>query len=109
MNANIKRLIKLINTYPQLPVIPMVDYEIVADDDYQRRMGSIGDSKIGDFCIWNDKIYTDKQNLVEDLIDEKYFFSEETDDEILKSAQKEADKIMFKAIILNIDLPDNYE
>lgn len=106
---NIEKLIKLIQENPDLPVIPMVDYEIVADDDYQRWMGSIGDSKIGDFCIWNDKIYTDKQNLVEDLIDEKYFFSEETDDEILKSAQKEADKIMFKAIILNIDLPDNYE
>ena len=106
---NIEKLIKLIQENPDLPVIPMVDYEIVADDDYQRWMGSIGDPKIGDFCIWNDKIYTDKQNLVEDLIDEKYFFSEETDDEILKSAQKEADKIMFKAIILNIDLPDNYE
>ncbi len=106
---NIEKLIKLIQENPDLPVIPMVDYEIVADDDYQRWMGSIGDSKIGDFCIWNDKIYTDKQNLVEDLIDEEYFFSEETDDEILKSAQKEADKIMFKAIILNIDLPDNYE
>ena len=106
---NIEKLIKLIQENPDLPVIPMVDYEIVADDDYQRWMGSIGDSKIGDFCIWNDKIYTDKQNLVEDLIDEEYFFSEETDDEILKSAQKEADKIMFKAIILNIDVPDNYE
>lgn len=106
---NIEKLIKLIQENPDLPVIPMVDYEIVADDDYQRWIGSIGDSKIGDFCIWNDKIYTDKQNLVEDLIDEEYFFSEETDDEILKSAQKEADKIMFKAIILNIDLPDNYE
>ena len=67
---NIEKLIKLIQENPDLPVIPMVDYEIVADDDYQRWMGSIGDSKIGDFCIWNDKIYTDKQNLVEDLIDE---------------------------------------
>lgn len=106
---NIEKLIKLIQENPDLPVIPMVEYEVVAADDYKRWIGSIGNAKIGDFCIWNDKVYTDKQNFVEDLIDEKYFFSEETDDEILKSAQKEADKIMFKAIILNINLPDNYE
>lgn len=87
----------------------MVDYEIVADDDYIRWRASIGDSKISDFCIWNDRVYTDKQNLIEDLIDEEYFFSEETDDEILESAQKQANEIMQKAIILNIDLPDNLE
>lgn len=107
--SNIENLINLIQENPDLPVIPMVEYEVVADDDYIRWMASIGDSKISDFCIWNDRVYTDKQNLIEDLIDEEYFFSEETDDEILESAQKQANEIMQKAIILNIDLPDNLE
>lgn len=107
--SNIENLINLIQENPDLPVIPMVEYEVVADDDYIRWMASIGDSKISDFCIWNDRVYTDKQNLIEDLIDKEYFFSEETDDEILESAQKQANEIMQKAIILNIDLPDNLE
>lgn len=106
MNTNIKKLIKLINTYPQLPVIPMVDCEIVADDDCKRWMGSIGDAKIGDFCIWNDKVYTDKEKLIQDIIDEEYLFSEGSDEEIMKAAKNDADEIMFKAIILNIDLPN---
>lgn len=43
---NFKMLFGLIMQHQTLPIIPMVDGELVADNSYQRWMGSFGKSRV---------------------------------------------------------------
>lgn len=102
---NIEKLIKLVKENPDLPVIPMVETEVVAEDTYPRWMASFGDCRVGDFYMSEEKVYTDKNNLVEDLVENEYFDLDKPDEEIWRIAERQANKLMTKAIIVNIDLP----
>lgn len=50
MNENIRKLLKLIQENPELPVYPMVDCEVVTGDEWGRYMGRIGDACVEQFC-----------------------------------------------------------
>ena len=46
MNENTKNLLELIQQNPDLPIVPMVDAEIVNGDDWGRWMGSFGAARV---------------------------------------------------------------
>lgn len=103
---NIEKLIKLITENPELPVIPFVGTDIVACDDYNRWVASFGECRVSDFYISDERVYTDMDDLINDIIEEEYFLSEKSDEEIMKLAEKQAHKLMAKVIIVDIDTPD---
>ena len=53
MNNNIKILLDLIKENPELPIICMVDSDIIGDD-YGRWMAQIGWSEVGEFASYNE-------------------------------------------------------
>lgn len=102
-----KKLLKLVEENPTLPLVFFVCSKDVCDDYYYTFMkssrvelGTIYESDI------NDRIYTDKDDYVEDLCD--YFsddirYSSLNDEEYEKEMQKEADKVPhYDAIIVYI-------
>lgn len=105
---NRDELFGLIRENPDLPIVPMVDSEIVADDGYNRWLGVWGSSYIGEYltgeeCIFfreDDDLYEIDKVLTEMCDD----YDENTTDE--DAAKAYADLPWIKAIIVNIDLPD---
>ena len=55
MNENIKDLLKLINEHPDLPVIPMVGQDIVADCTGEW-VADFGKAEIKKMCIYGEKV-----------------------------------------------------
>ena len=133
MNDKIQLLLQLIKENPGLPVIPMVYYEVV-DGDYNRWMGSIGDCYVGEYAILNERYYEDRDEFEEDYYDynmeeineqfgynlctfkididmglitkEEYELNETANKKIDEYLEEVADKYFKKAIIVNIDLPE---
>lgn len=103
---NTKKFLKLIAENPDLPVIPMVDYEIVGED-YGRWLGSFGNAYVGEYALYNDRYYEEREKFKECYVD--YHCDElnlNNSEELEKYLDKIADKYFIKAIIVNIDLPD---
>lgn len=133
MNNKIQLLLQFIKENPDLPVIPMVYYEVV-DGDYNRWMGSIGDCYVGEYAILNERYYEDRDEFEEDYYDynmeeineqfgydpciwkthvdmgqitkEEYELNETANKKIDEYLDVIADKYFKKAIIVNIDLPE---
>lgn len=110
MNEFTKALVDLINENPDLPVITMVDTEIVGDDTYGRWYSSIGYSRVDEYVVY-EKYYGDQPNIIyksdideiiEDLI-------ERHEDNLLTDelAHEMANALNWKkAIFLSVDLPN---
>ena len=103
-------LIQLMKDNPDLPVIPMVDSDIVAGDEYGYWMASFGSCSIKEFAV--DRWYGDgviryrddsraEESLIEAIAERKY----DGTDEDYEKAKEEADKLWTKAIIVKIELP----
>lgn len=100
-----RQLFELIRNNPDLPIIPFVDSEIVADDGYMRWIGSWGSSYIIEYTRvemyedYPEMIYKDDTERYEQFLYDQGW-SEET-------VAKQINKIEWiKAIAVNIDLPD---
>ena len=64
MNENIKDLLKLINEHPDLPVIPMVGQDIVADCTGEW-IANFGKAEIKKMCIYGEKvIFREEKNAI---------------------------------------------
>ena len=103
-------LFKLMQENPDLPVVPMVDADIVAGDDYGRWMGSWGSASVDEYLIPPDdrpmifKSDDDVFDTLEQCLPEAEF-------EALPENESECrpfyDALPWvKAIIVNISLPD---
>ncbi len=103
-------LFKLMQENPDLPVVPMVDADIVAGDDYGRWMGSWGSASVDEYLIPPDdrpmifKSDDDVFDTLEQCLPEAEF-------EALPENESECrpfyDALPWvKAIIVNINLPD---
>lgn len=57
MNESIKKLIKLIEEKPNLPVVPLIDSYICEDGYYAQYVGSIGDSWVGKYLLGNHQLH----------------------------------------------------
>lgn len=135
MNDNIKELLELINENPELPIICMVESEIVGED-YGRRMAQIGWSVIGEFAAYNERFYDDREEFTEayydsndEILDERFGYNprmsypdapmcyKREDIKANKAAEAQLDKYLeevadraFKrAILVYIDTPDEFE
>ena len=90
---NREKLFRLMQENPELPVVAMVDSEIVADDGYNRWLGVWGCSYIGEYLIG----------------EEHLFFREDDDYYADMTGKQEAEAYAglpwIKAIIVYIDLP----
>lgn len=51
MNEKTARLLELVKENPELPIVPMVDGEIVAGDDFGTWMGAWGNSRVDSYII----------------------------------------------------------
>lgn len=114
----VRQFIELVQNTGDVPIIPMVDSEIVADDSYGRWTGSFGDSRLTWYYMGHERIhfndYTeyDEEEIINDLSreDEKrlipadctdvYDLSEEQWKEIIGELEWKL------AIVVNIDTPD---
>lgn len=131
---NSQELIKLISENPSLPVIPMVNYEVVADGNY-RWLGSFGRSYVGEYALFDEKerYYEDREEFKEDyydyycdelhdkfkyepriafandngrFTDEQVAVNKENEKRLNKYLDEIADKHFKKAIIVYIDVPN---
>lgn len=106
---NREELFRLMAENPDLPVVAMVDSEIVADDGYARWMGSWGSCYIGEYISGEERIYfrddeddEEMERLVEEMLGPEN--CETITPEIIKETYQNAGWI--KAIIVDIDLPE---
>ncbi|QUO22933.1 hypothetical protein KFE18_04965 [Clostridiaceae bacterium Marseille-Q4143] len=105
---NREELFRLMQENPELPIVPMVDYEIVADDS-GRWLGSWGSSYIGEYLIGEEQVHfreDDDPSEVDKVLSERYgddYYTDMTDEQ---EAEAYAGLPWIKAIIVNIDLPE---
>lgn len=105
---NREELFRLMQENPELPIVPMVDYEIVADDT-GRWLGSWGGSYIGEYLIGEEQVHfreNDDPSEVDKVLSERYgddYYTDMTDEQ---EAEAYAGLPWVKAIIVNIDLPE---
>ena len=104
-------LFNLMQEHPELPVIPFVDGEIVAGDNFARWMGAWGSASVDEYLSprneWEPVIFRSDDDVLETL--EKFLPTEEFDK--LPESEGECRKVYDalpwkKGIIVNIDLPD---
>lgn len=120
MNDKTQVLLSLIRENPDLPIVPMVDYEVVPEDG-GRWIGSVGDCYVGEYACYGDRFYDERKEF-----EEAYYY--DNDEELCKmfdyhpqldKASAEIEKVLDeylhtvsnkyfkKAIIVNIDLPED--
>ena len=126
-----EKFLTLVRQNPTLPIVPLVDYEIVCED-CGRWLGSIGECYVGEYAIYGDRYYTDREEFKENYydkndeeLDEKFnynpwisikcqsgkFTKEQVDTnrenykKLEAFLEEKANEHFVKAIILNIDLP----
>ena len=106
---NREELFRLMAENPELPVVPMVDSEIVCDDYYSRWLGSWGCCYIGEYYCGDERIFfredDDEAEIEAAVIDE---FGDETWEQMTEEEAKAEYAALpwIKAIIVDIDLPE---
>lgn len=128
-----KALLRIVAENPDLPIVAMVDSDIVCED-YGRWLASFGRAYVGEYAIYNEKYYDNREDFKEDYfccnddeLCEKFNFNphitdyavklgkytmeqfatnDEADKAIDKYLDEIAEKHFVKAIIVNVDLPD---
>ena len=67
MNENIKEILKLIDEHPDLPVVPMVGQDIVADCTGEW-VANFGKAEVKKMCIYGEKvIFREWKNAIDTL------------------------------------------
>ena len=109
MNKNLEKLIELSKENPELPIIPMVDSEVVFDDSCGYWLASFGGCEVGEYYVTDDKVYTDRDDFMEDYIEwncDDPGFVELDDNEVEALAEKVAEESFTPAIIVYINTPE---
>ncbi len=76
MNEKTQKLIELIKENPDLPIIPMVYYEVVGED-YGNWVGRFSTCYVGEYTLFYEKYYEDREEFEEDYYD---YYREEIDE-----------------------------
>ena len=72
--TNTEKFIQLIKENPELPIVPMVDYEVV-DDGYGWWVGSFGRCCVGEYALFYERYFDDREDF-------KEFYYDYNDDEL---------------------------
>ena len=112
-NERVQELFKLIQEHPELPIVPMVDADLVCDDG-GRWLGSWGSAYIDKYLIHNENyiVYEENEPDIVDIFEKVFDYAEcgideEMPDETALPIMKEkVDSLPWiEAIIINIDMP----
>lgn len=75
-NARTNEFINLVKENPDMPIIPMVDAEVVGGDDYGCWMGCFGYSRVEDVYLGSERLHIkddeDEEEVLCDLAECKY-------------------------------------
>lgn len=107
-----QKLRKLIIANPDLPVIFMVNSDVVVDDFYANWLASISSVEVGEYCCYKTRYYDDKNDL-----EEEYYVDHEDElknccfgnDEIDMIIKERTSSWWRKAIIVYVDVPSDEE
>lgn len=102
-------LLKLIEENPDLPIIPIVDSEVVADDSYSSWIGSWGYCEVTEYYYGRNYIHfkdDDQEDVLTDMVGCEYSCDPEGRD-IYDLSDEEWDKLFnslpwVKAIVVHI-------
>ena len=53
----VESLVKIIQENPNLPILPLVAYEVVSDDGYDWSAGELGECYVDDFYIIGERVF----------------------------------------------------
>lgn len=124
-------LLKLMTDNPGLPVIAMVNYEVVGDG-YGYWLGSISKAVVGEYTVYNDRYFDDREEFKEyfynhncdelsgrfqykpsmylaekgKYTEEQLIANELAEDRLDTYLSQEAEALFKSAIIVYIDLPE---
>ena len=117
MNENIKDLLRLIEEHPDLPVIPMVGQDIVADCTGEWA-ASFGKAEVKEMCIYGENvIFREDKNAIKtvEALELEGLTEDRTREESIEKLNGYLDELeWFEAIIVHIEtptvkIPDNTE
>lgn len=131
MNDNTEKLLTMIHNNPDLPVVCMVDCDIVVD--YSGRwLASIGYCEVGEYVLYNERYYNDREEFQEayydhndEILDERFGYNPRmaypdalkrykkedieannaAEENLNKYLEEVANKSFQRAILVYIDLP----
>ena len=135
---NLKKLMELTAKHPELPVIAMVDGDVVPEDAGGRWLGEIGSVKLSEFTLYGEEYIDDDREYFkekyyeynDEVLCEKFGYDPRINDFTVEHGEytweqleennrneKEldayldevAEKAFRKAIFVNIDVPDEIE
>lgn len=104
---NIKELLELIEQNPDLPILPMVDSEIVSDDYCAYWAASWGKARIDSYCFDNERIWflsDDKYEIFDGVCSLPTGLSEEQEEKFIENVVSSLS--WRKAVIVNIEAID---
>ena len=117
MNENIKEILKLIDEHPDLPVIPMVGQDIVADCTGEW-VAHFGKAEVKKMCIYGENvIFREEKNAIKtvEALELEGLTEGRTREESIEKLNGYLDELEWlEAIIVHIEtpivkLPDNTE
>lgn len=100
---NTQKLLQLAAENPDLPIVPMVDYDVVGDG-YGFWLGEFGYCHVGEYACYGERYYEDRDELKEDYFNHhEYEFEGLTDDDLEEALDIATDHLWTKAIIVHIN------
>lgn len=72
--TNTEKFVQLVKENPDLPIVPMVDYEVV-NEDYGWWVGSFGHCSVGEYALFYERYFDDREDF-------KEFYYDYNDDEL---------------------------
>lgn len=102
MNGKVLELMKLVEENPTLKVIPIVDSDVVAGDDFQWWTGEFGNPSIDEIYIKDEETYLRSQSeeqLVEEIAATMEFTKDVHEKFAIKQAEKEVSGFPWEKVI----------
>lgn len=108
-NEHEQKLRELIIANSDLPVIFMVNSDVVVDDSYANWLASISYVKVGEYCCYKAHYYDDKNDLEEYYVDHEDELKYLKDNEIDMIIKERTSSWWRKAIIVYVGVPSDEE
>lgn len=133
---NTETLLRIVAENPTLPIVAMVDSDVVYED-YGRWLASIGSVSVGEYACYNERYYDEREEFKEDYYDhndevlcekfgydprlnevaleqgkitiEQYNANKKSEATLESYLNEVAERAFSKAIIINIDTPNEVD
>jgi hypothetical protein len=100
--TNTQRLLQLTAENPDLPIVPMVDYDVVGDG-YGFWLGEFGHCEVGEYTLYKERYYDDREEFNDAYYcDNGEAFDGLSDQQIDETIKAATDHMWTKAIIVYI-------